>query len=319
MITDKTVFILGAGASAPYGYPTGLGLRKWLRESLPQTANNEFRIQQRLKEPERKALLDDLRKFIDEYGNTDQGVFIDLFLSRRQEFLDIGKWAIIAAIFYHELNSQYGDDIKSPDYDWMSILFRNMNSDIKDNSYNRISENNISFISFNYDRSLEYCLHRSICRNFGASEEDAAQIIGDIPIIHMYGRISPMSWEDSSGIKFRPALDKVDPSILSKNIQVMYSDRTTKATKKAMGLIEDAKFLYFLGFGYAEDNLNAIGIPQRLNQDHIIKGTGYKISNRILGRANRVIRGDKIPSNNVNLEPTIDSAELLRKNLEIFG
>lgn len=314
MITHNTVFILGAGASAPYGYPTGLALRKWLRESLLQTANNEFRIQQRLKESKRIALLDDLRKFIDEYGNTDQGVFIDLFLSRREEFLNIGKWAIIVAILYHELNSQYGDDIKSPDYDWMSILFSIMTSDIKDNSYNRISENNISFISFNYDRSLEYCLHRNICKNFGASEKDAAQIIDDIPIIHVYGRISPMSWENPSGIKFRPALEKVNPSILSKNIQVMYSDRTTKASNKAMRLIEDAKFLYFLGFGYAEENLNAIGIPQRLKQDQVIIGTGYSMSEQAINRANRLIRGDKLHSTNVKLNPDTDSAELLRKN-----
>ena len=28
MIETKTVFVLGAGANAPYGYPTGAGLRK---------------------------------------------------------------------------------------------------------------------------------------------------------------------------------------------------------------------------------------------------------------------------------------------------
>jgi len=28
MINDETVFVLSAGASVPYGYPTGIGLRE---------------------------------------------------------------------------------------------------------------------------------------------------------------------------------------------------------------------------------------------------------------------------------------------------
>jgi len=35
MITEDTVFILGAGASFPYGYPTGQGLRIQLCKEFP--------------------------------------------------------------------------------------------------------------------------------------------------------------------------------------------------------------------------------------------------------------------------------------------
>jgi len=36
MITKKTLFILGAGASVPYGYPTGQELRKLLFTKSPK-------------------------------------------------------------------------------------------------------------------------------------------------------------------------------------------------------------------------------------------------------------------------------------------
>ena len=35
MITKPTVFILGAGASKPYGYPTGDGLKDFIVDQFP--------------------------------------------------------------------------------------------------------------------------------------------------------------------------------------------------------------------------------------------------------------------------------------------
>jgi len=36
MITQQTVFILGAGASAPYGYPTGAGLKDIICDEISE-------------------------------------------------------------------------------------------------------------------------------------------------------------------------------------------------------------------------------------------------------------------------------------------
>ena len=42
MITEKTVFILGAGASKPYGFPTALELRKDIIYKFPNLYKNAY-------------------------------------------------------------------------------------------------------------------------------------------------------------------------------------------------------------------------------------------------------------------------------------
>lgn len=312
MIKQKTVFVLGAGASAPYGYPTSEGLRQWLKKDLIVSLNNDFKLRQRLAKDEITYVYDDLDYFIEEYSGTDRGLFIDLFLNNRSVFKIIGKWAITAAIFYHESISKYSDDIKKPVEDWMSELFKILKNDIKNDNYSRILENNISFISFNYDRSLEYALHRSLMRGFGASSKQAASVIQQIPIIHVFGQVSKMPWDSSETIEFRPDLTKINLSDWSENIHIMYSNRNTDDCEKAQKLLKEAKSIYCLGFGYADENLEAIGIPDVLNNGQILRGTGYEMSNVDKSSIERKMRGDKLIESVINLFPGTDSAGLIK-------
>ncbi len=123
MISRKTCFILGAGASAPYGYPTGRGLRQWLRNELI----GFYDPLEPLDHSDPDARQDDqmrreLQRFSDAYSRTSQDLFIDLFINRRKtEFDWIGRWAIAASIFSHESSRTFGDDIEKPELDWISI------------------------------------------------------------------------------------------------------------------------------------------------------------------------------------------------------
>src|SRR6267378_303056 len=67
MIEKRTVLILGAGASMPYGFPSGSGLRRHIIE------------------------------YLDELLSADT-TSIDVFLERRTEFVEIGKAAIAATL-----------------------------------------------------------------------------------------------------------------------------------------------------------------------------------------------------------------------------
>ena len=92
MIKSKTVFILGAGASCPYGYPTGAQLRRqicldfkkqyleWLKTNMDSASGREDRYEW-------------IKHFIETFfkSNTKS---IDLFLARNEHLADAGKYII---------------------------------------------------------------------------------------------------------------------------------------------------------------------------------------------------------------------------------
>jgi hypothetical protein len=84
MITQQTVFILGAGASAPYGYPTGAGLKRLicydtrllLDQLIPKTDGG---IGSSLEKDKTDAIKGHAVKFIEKFSLAP-GDFIDRFL-----------------------------------------------------------------------------------------------------------------------------------------------------------------------------------------------------------------------------------------------
>lgn len=139
MISKPTVFILGAGASKPYGYPLGWELRERILalpddcELFPKLdhAPNEF-IQFK------KALAE------------SPAESIDAFLEHRDEFTRIGKHAIAAELLKCEQRERLYDP--GNEDDWYRYLFNRMTAGVR---FDHFLQNEVSFVTFNYDRSLE--------------------------------------------------------------------------------------------------------------------------------------------------------------------
>jgi hypothetical protein len=89
MITEETVFILGAGASCPYRYPDGKGLRKEIYESFVRDSNAYFAQHEKIRS--RLAWVNSKAKDFTEKFYKSSTRSIDLFLSRNHEFMDRGK------------------------------------------------------------------------------------------------------------------------------------------------------------------------------------------------------------------------------------
>jgi hypothetical protein len=79
VIYDNTVFILGAGASVPYGYPTGKELREYICSHFKE----------RFGEIE-ETNVSYTNRFSDTFKKSSTGS-IDLFLSRNTQFSEIGR------------------------------------------------------------------------------------------------------------------------------------------------------------------------------------------------------------------------------------
>lgn len=178
MIKKQTVFILGAGASRPYGFPTAAELR----EHISQSFVSELK-QRMVAGGQAGACVSDLLReaeaFVSAFCHPMQQSSIDLFLSRNQEYSKIGKMAILFSILLAERQSGFGRDAPHPDVDWYTCLMDTMTKDLtKRADVGRFLRNKISFITFNYDRSLEHFLYDSLCASFpGVIHGDVAQML----------------------------------------------------------------------------------------------------------------------------------------------
>jgi len=204
MIENRTVFVLGAGASCPYGYPSGKRLRQDICSQFCQPYKAYISIR-----PELKLFIDGEFKKAREFTETFHKATtksIDLFLSVNSEFEEIGKTAIALRILTNEKDSHFRENVENEEHDWYSYLFYKLTDGLTNkNDYIQFGENRVSFITFNYDRSLEYFLYDSLIHYFYKipPEKIKEQLI-KLRIIHVFGQVAGLGWQDlPSKIEYR--------------------------------------------------------------------------------------------------------------------
>lgn len=150
MIKDNCVLILGAGASAPYGFPTGAGLKQMICINFEMMWEKFLweRFQTSITDDYMQAQKQNAKEFINDFKKFDHDS-IDLFLDIYKEHSEIGKKAIYLTI----LDIEFKTLRRSKVNDWYTQLFRLMLG--TSDNYFKLSENNLTIITFNYDRSLE--------------------------------------------------------------------------------------------------------------------------------------------------------------------
>jgi len=182
MIKTKTLLILGAGASAPVGFPTGDVLFREVCKILRRVPGGDAQqsIQLRwiadavnISEPGnafgsieifRQALIDFLTHSV------------DAFLEHNHGFIRIGKCAIATALLTKEYPSQHEKMMMGGEPIWYELLFSALNAGFDD-----FQNNKLSIVTFNYDRSLEYHLHRALKGLYhGKSDKECADKLNAI-------------------------------------------------------------------------------------------------------------------------------------------
>ena len=279
MIRQKTVFIIGAGASKPYGYPTGKELRDKIIGGFNRWKELMYPSQHQIAE-----------NFLDTFKRSGN-VSIDLFLSRNPEFRDVGKIAIVRTIADCENQSKFGDKMEKPEEDWYSFILQEMTKEISTSSnFKLIAENKVTFIIFNYDRSFEYFLEESLVNTFqSVNKEEIYEVLRKIQIFHVYGQIAYLPWQNQNeGVKYKQLsqeqtgnlqVDKVQITReimikLSKNIHVIGEERQGLDTSLKQAQIGEAEKVFFLGFGFAKENLEILNLPNAFQPQQQIFGSG---------------------------------------------
>jgi hypothetical protein len=317
MITENTVFILGAGASVPYGYPTGAGLRKDICQKFVKRIISMGNKISHPPDSEVRAILEKARPFCEAFFKSSTPS-IDLFLNRNRHFSEIGKMAISASILEAERTSHFREDM--PDeyklQDWYSYLFRKMTEDlIEPGSYKDFGGNQVTFITFNYDRSLEHFLYESLSSAFNsAPENEITSQLNWIKFYHVYGVIDKLAWQGGT-TKYKDDHSLTSIIELKNNIKLIH-ERISLDIRAMEHALHNASRFYFLGFGYAEENLDVLGVRKFLNGDQKIYGTAFGMTEKEISEKRDYLRIN-FKDKKINLEnpliESVDSYKLLRE------
>jgi hypothetical protein len=114
MIVKPTVFVLGAGAMADYGFPIGWQLvRQVIDNFQPRTKWRELLIEHGHCTDQK------IDEFLNALGGSAQNS-VDAFLEEREEFLDIGIAAMSIALIHNEVPQKLYEQ-SDPSINWLRI------------------------------------------------------------------------------------------------------------------------------------------------------------------------------------------------------
>lgn len=215
-------------------------------------------------EPESvKQELVDISKNLQEMG----GLTIDEWLE-----VNPAHSSKVKAIIAYLISAFESNDATKPARDWISYLWRNCLFPGCRNP-NDMQKNNIVFITFNYDRSLEHYLYKVIRNSFtSAKEDEIREAARGLNIIHVYGKIGFLPWEDTKQnhsfiCEYEKAASPKESNKISQMINIIsdekYSDSTLDSCREH---IQSAEKICFLGFGYHDDNMKKL-FPAELCKD----------------------------------------------------
>jgi hypothetical protein len=260
----STVFVMGAGASAPYNFPLGIGLVREVINRLTQHESAELFRNLGFDQDEMHRLASALTRS----GRQS----VDAFLEHRPEFLEVGKAAIALVLIERELSSTL---FEARPGGWLDYLFDRLNC-----PFERFGKNEVAFITFNYDRSLEFYLFTRLQNSYEKSAEACADQLSQIPIVHLHGDLGALPWHLSPEA-IREYDSKVSPEaikIAASRIKIIHEDIADRDSEfeKAKQLLNEADLIYFLGFGYNSTNMARLGVNNI--RDGIAFGTGYNLT-----------------------------------------
>lgn len=273
MITKRICFVLGAGASMDFGFPSGIQLWNRICEIVP---NN-------LKTPPQSG---EQTYFADTYGKKSERFVkelresgtssIDAFLAAREnDYLDIGKDAIAAALIPFERTESLFSSALKLKGNWYDYLFEQMAAPIGE-----FKDNQVSFLTYNYDRSLEFYIERVLTRRYQATPKQIAEIFESIPIVHLHGKLANLrfEWEDLCFREFKPEISRETITLASASIKIIHEIApNTEEFRQARQLLSKADEIVFLGFGYDETNLLRLGLDEIGEKNYY--GTTFGMTN----------------------------------------
>ena len=296
MFKLKTVFVLGAGASAEMSFPTGRRLTQLIADKLrlatSETLADQF-IHRTLLEYVNQTPPGEFRGSLIDYVYAASLITkampaapsIDTFMDdhRGNPYIQVcGRLAIIKCIAESEYvalkNCEPGREfvLSRLSDTWYAKLFERLHERVSVENLATLF-NNVSVINFNYDRSLEYYLSRAIETYYGVPKDQAVELLlQQLPIVHPYSTVAP--WYEE-GKHEELGQDVTDPQMLLElSRRIKTYTQTSLHAERLKSIVSEAQVLVFLGFGYIPENLELIGPHPNTRYAQQIYGTAFETS-----------------------------------------
>jgi hypothetical protein len=335
MFRNKTVFLLGAGASWHYGYPTGEQLVRevvirahMLREFFEQSVSplNVYLpklVEEKIVSPAStqniaaawKAATNECNQLANRLTQVDP-LLIDYFLGQNPQLQSIGRLLIAWVIL--ECDSKFRQSRRNQNRDrsdrndnWYRFIIHKLVKDCTKSS--DLLLNNVTFITFNYDFSLEQEVYKSVSSIEMFEQEDVKKFFTDDRVIHVYGTVRecppivrPINFEVHSNQPeyhddlparqkdYKDFLDEVFEA--SKTIQVIDpydKHKDEKKIKSAQDAISNAQVLFILGYGFDENNSIRLDLRRHLAhpKPKAILFTNFRDINQVNKKAAQLLLG----------------------------
>lgn len=286
MIPQETVLVSGAGASNAYGFPLGRKLRDLVcrtpgldvREAIENAGYN----------------FDEMSDFIETIQHSGY-TSVNWFLEDRTEYIPIGKAAIAASLIPFENPTHLFPPQASANH-WYELLVNLMVSPIEE-----FCKNELSVITFNYDRSLEYYFLRVLETHLNSLEK-AVELLATFKIVHVHGSLGELSPPSSTGRSYSPVISSGSIKTAANNI-IIASEATddSKAFEEAQVLLSNAERIVFLGFGYPPESVRRLGVfnepwDDEMRQRTRVGGTSLAIPTHIWNNIQANVLNGAFPS-----------------------
>lgn len=251
VLTKQICLVLGAGASQPYGFPTGGELMKFVRD----TQSDDWWPLAKLVSGYGKLAHDEFVERLTFSGVSS----IDQFVGQNPTSDKYAKTLICRYISRMEMSSNV---LYRPNGgDWVTYLLR----ECIVGGVRRLADLKPKWphvVTFNYDRSFEELVSKRLIYAFeGAMPSQIFELLRQWKIIHVHGSLGkhPALTTDGSGRLFEPIADAAALDSASSQIHLVHDvDADSPEFTQARGLIDDSELVFFLGFGFNTQNLEKL-------------------------------------------------------------
>lgn len=311
MFKNNTLLIVGAGASKEAGMPTGAELSKIIAENLnyyfefDEIKRGDYQLHEKIrveaKGEEYRALMLACRKISD-------GIFlsgsIDNFIDMHADdpaVSKVGKLAIAHFILKYEAKSKLVPDPKMADArldlnqlqdTWYDAFVRILFERVPRSEVERIGQD-VSIISFNYDRCIQQYIHYAVKQAYQVNDEIAYQIVSGLDIVHPYGCVGefvPANYRPiKNGVRYGQDSRSVDLHDVARNLYT-YTEQIEGESiiERIRHMVARAKCVVFLGFAFHPQNMELLKL-QSFSGVKRVYSTGRGISNQEMAEVKRRI------------------------------
>lgn len=310
MIHLPTVFVVGAGGSVPFDFPSGESLLRTARATSPDGLSAD--ICNLYGPPQSVTFKETL------FGCMEAS--LDAMLETRKDLEHIGKLYIARKILDAERDASLMVNV---DGDWLAYLFQQVAETCP--TLDDFEKVPIEFITYNYDRLIEFRLSAAFQAKYQAPSTRIAEYWRRRPIIHLHGSTGALyaphrkafvhfgGDADRSSDTFRDTLQRAAAAISI----VHQADPNSEPFIAAREKLKAARTIVFLGFGFGEKNISRLDVKNISNNAAILCTAkdleAGEISERVKGPFRFRIGREPTVCN-----PSYDSLRALRAHLDLL-